>query len=240
MKVDKVAIEEKSDAVTRLLVERYGYNREIATAVASRAKNALLRDAEGNAIGENGETQEPASTTEPKQSAAPSAVAASDKPMSKVKQMRAAAGLKKGKQPMPAAARKKPAPAKKGPPGLRSKPAPPKKPNRPVPRASELKAFYLEEVRPFLSNRIRRSSRLTTPFQANQVFAQIRADLPAELHGVLNQLAGRCEERRQFEIQRRIHRWLHYWLMLHIPFSIALVVLFLVHIVVALRVVPPM
>ncbi len=240
VKADTATIEEKADAVTKLLIERYGYNHEIATAVAGRAKDALLRDAEGDTTGENDETQDPASTTEPKQSAAPAAAAASGKPMSKVEQMRFAAGLKKGKQPMPAAARKKPAPAKKGPPGLRSKSAPPKNPNRLVPRASELKAFYLDEVRPFLSNRIRRSSRLTTPFQANQMFSQIRADLPAELHGILNQLAGRCEERRQFEIQRRIHRWLHYWLMLHIPFSIALVVLFLVHIVVALRVVPPM
>jgi len=34
--------------------------------------------------------------------------------------------------------------------------------------------------------------------------------------------------------QERIHRWLHIWLLLHIPLSVALLVLGVLHIVTAL------
>ena len=51
-------------------------------------------------------------------------------------------------------------------------------------------------------------------------------------------LQERCDEHRQFASLERIHHWLHYWLALHIPFSIALFVFFIAHVLVALRVVP--
>ena len=73
---------------------------------------------------------------------------------------------------------------------------------------------------------------------ARQLFTQLRAELPAELHDALQQLFVLCEERRQFNTQLRLHRWLHWWLMVHIPPSIALLVLFVAHVVVSLRVVP--
>ncbi|MDA0282528.1 MAG: hypothetical protein O3B86_04150, partial [Planctomycetota bacterium] len=69
-------------------------------------------------------------------------------------------------------------------------------------------------------------------------FTQMRGTLPVELHDTLESLRAYCEEHRQFAEQIRIRAWLHYWLAIHIPFSIALFVLFVVHVVVALRVVP--
>jgi len=36
-------------------------------------------------------------------------------------------------------------------------------------------------------------------------------------------------------LQERLHRWLHGWLLVHIPISLALVILGVVHAVVALR-----
>ena len=59
-----------------------------------------------------------------------------------------------------------------------------------------------------------------------------------ELHDTLSELERYCEEKRQYGVQVGIRRWLHYWLMLHIPFTIALAVLFVVHVVMTLRVVP--
>ena len=60
-------------------------------------------------------------------------------------------------------------------------------------------------------------------------------------HGVLEerqedleQLATLCEERRQMADQERIHFWLHSWLLLHIPLSVALLVLGVVHAVTTL------
>jgi hypothetical protein len=59
--------------------------------------------------------------------------------------------------------------------------------------------------------------------------------LPAAAHGTLDDLADICDEARQLRRQERFHRWLHGWLLLHIPFSLALIVLGAVHAVMALR-----
>lgn len=110
----------------------------------------------------------------------------------------------------------------------------------PVPPAllAELRDFHVRVVRPFLSNGRSSQYRLDDGIAARRVFAQLRSDLPAELHGSLQELEDLCEERRQFNTQLRLHRWLHWWLILHIPPSIALLVLFVAHVIVSLRVVP--
>jgi hypothetical protein len=43
-----------------------------------------------------------------------------------------------------------------------------------------------------------------------------------------------CEEERQLVRQRRIYQWLHGWLLVHVPLSIALLVLGGIHAIVAL------
>ncbi|MBW3540369.1 MAG: zinc-ribbon domain-containing protein [Planctomycetes bacterium] len=175
--------------------------------------------------------------------------AAGDKPASKLEQARAQAAKSAGAKPMPAAAKKTPAPAKTSAaagkpaaakPPIAKKPAPggPKKKSGPVPRAAELKAFYLGDVRPFLSDEAPTGSQLADGTVSGRVFAQLRAELPTELHGTLGELEGYCEQRRQFSVGRRIHRWLHWWLMVHIPVSVVLFVLFIAHLVMALRVDP--
>ena len=101
-----------------------------------------------------------------------------------------------------------------------------------------LRDFHIKMVRPFLISGRSPKRRLEDSDTARQLFAQMRADLPAELHESLQQLFVLCEERRQFNTQLRLHRWLHWWLLVHIPPSIALLVLFVAHVVVSLRVVP--
>lgn len=109
--------------------------------------------------------------------------------------------------------------------------------NTPVLRTDELRQFYVALVRPFLVAD-GRAGRLANPNDAKREFARMRDILPVELHDSLAALEVRCDEHRQYSQLERIHHWLHYWLILHIPFSIALLVLFVVHVVVALRVVP--
>ncbi len=121
--------------------------------------------------------------------------------------------------------------------------APPKssaKTAAPIPPAllAELRDFHIRVVRPFLSNGRSPQHRLDDDIAARRVFAQLRSDLPAELHDSLQELEDLCDERRQFNTQLRLHRWLHWWLILHIPPSIALMVLFVAHVIVSLRVVP--
>ena len=101
-----------------------------------------------------------------------------------------------------------------------------------------LRDFHIKVVRPFLINGRSPKRRLEDSDSARQLFTQLRAELPAELHDALQQLFVLCEERRQFNTQLRLHRWLHWWLLVHIPPSIALLVLFVAHVVVSLRVVP--
>lgn len=101
-----------------------------------------------------------------------------------------------------------------------------------------LRDFHIKMVRPFLMSGRSPKRCLEDSATARQLFAQLRADLPAELHDALQQLFVLCEERRQFNTQLRLHRWLHWWLLVHIPPSIALLVLFVAHVVVSLRVVP--
>ena len=103
---------------------------------------------------------------------------------------------------------------------------------------AELRDFHVRIVRPFLHKGRSRRHRLGDAITARRLFVQLRSDLPAELHETLEELEAFCEERRQFVRQQRLHRWMHWWLMLHIPPSIALMVLFLVHVVMSLRVVP--
>ena len=113
-----------------------------------------------------------------------------------------------------------------------------KPPAIPEVQLAELRDFYLTIVRPFLNKGLSPQQGLNESIDARRLFAQLKSDLPAELHEILGQLEAFCDERRQFAVQRRLHRWLHWWLILHIPPSIALLVLFVAHVVVSLRVVP--
>ena len=108
----------------------------------------------------------------------------------------------------------------------------------PAVQLAELRDFHLKIVRPYLDKGLSPQHGLSEAITARRLFAQLRSDLPAELHEVLGQLEAFCEERRQFAMQKRLHRWMHWWLILHIPPSIALMVLFVAHVVVSLRVVP--
>ena len=55
------------------------------------------------------------------------------------------------------------------------------------------------------------------------------------LHESVAELESICEERRQLADQKRLHHWLHGWLLIHVPLSLALLLLGAVHAVIALR-----
>ena len=98
-----------------------------------------------------------------------------------------------------------------------------------------LRSFYVLEVQPFLERPKERGLRLSDETRAASAFAALRTLLPAAAHGTLNDLADICDEARQLRRQERLHRWLHGWLLVHIPISLALIVLGAVHAVMALR-----
>ena len=98
-----------------------------------------------------------------------------------------------------------------------------------------LKRFYLSEMRIFLEDPKRRGQRLGDAGKATSAFAGVHALLPAAAYPTLKDLEEICDESRQFVRQERLHRWLHGWLLVHIPISLALMVLGAIHAVIALR-----
>ncbi len=95
--------------------------------------------------------------------------------------------------------------------------------------------FYNSEVRPFLRNEENQNPVFATRAKAAGAFEGLRTLLPSNLHTIAHNLEELCEEERQFRRQIRYHRWLHGWLMLHVPLSLALLLLGCAHAIMALR-----
>jgi hypothetical protein len=94
---------------------------------------------------------------------------------------------------------------------------------------------YLRKVRPYLANPETPDAELADPRRSGDTFDALRRLLAKPVHGVLDDLENICGEEQQLSRQIRIYRWLHAWLLVHVPLSIALLVLGAVHAVMALR-----
>jgi hypothetical protein len=101
--------------------------------------------------------------------------------------------------------------------------------------AAPLRNFYERELKPFLEKPGARGSAFGDAAQARSAFTQLRTLVPASLYTAIEDLEGICEEERQLTLQRQLHLWLHGWLLLHIPLSLALILLGAIHAVMALR-----
>jgi hypothetical protein len=101
--------------------------------------------------------------------------------------------------------------------------------------AAPLRSFYEQELKPFLEKPATRGNRLGDAAKARVAFTQLRTLLPPALHTTVEDLEGICEEERQLTLQSQLHVWLHGWLLLHIPLSLALILLGAIHAVMALR-----
>jgi hypothetical protein len=94
---------------------------------------------------------------------------------------------------------------------------------------------YLHKVRPYLEDPETPDSDLADPLRSGETFQALRRLLAPQMHDALDDLEGICTEEQQLSRQIRIYRWLHAWLLVHVPLSIALLVLGAVHAVMALR-----
>jgi hypothetical protein len=95
--------------------------------------------------------------------------------------------------------------------------------------------FYSRDMRPFLQQERARNAALANKAKAAGIFEGLRTLLPAALHGTVKNLEEICEEERQLRRQIRYHHWLHGWLLLHVPLSLALLLLGCAHAIMALR-----
>jgi hypothetical protein len=100
---------------------------------------------------------------------------------------------------------------------------------------ARFREVYLRKVRPYLADPETPGAELADPLRSGETFEALRRLLAAPVHGVLDDIENICEEEQQLSRQIRIYRWLHAWLLVHVPLSIALLVLGAVHAFVALR-----
>ncbi len=105
----------------------------------------------------------------------------------------------------------------------------------PLSNAAPLRDIYLSDIRPYLGRELPRETRLGSAMEATALFSGLRARLASPLHEALSELESICDERRQLAHQKRLHRWLHGWLFVHVPLSMALMLLALVHALVSVR-----
>ena len=104
-----------------------------------------------------------------------------------------------------------------------------------LPDGIGMKEIYLAEIRRYLGPEKTPDARLSTPAVAAALFRHLRTLVPPALHETLQELEAICDERRQLAEQKRLHHWLHGWLLVHVPLSMALLVLALVHAVMSIR-----
>jgi hypothetical protein len=104
-----------------------------------------------------------------------------------------------------------------------------------VPESEYLRSFYRETVKPYLKSGSASGSALGTASRTAIVFQDARTRVPAAAHPAVAALEGMVEQRRQLDDQSRIQFWLHNWLWVHLPLSVALIVLMFVHVFFALK-----
>lgn len=94
----------------------------------------------------------------------------------------------------------------------------------------ELKQAYEEKIRPFLQEPFDRQSPLAHSLGLEVFFNRLRSEAGMDvLTDTLNRLQTMCDERRQLGRQARLHFWLHVWLLVHIPITVALLILGVAH-----------
>jgi hypothetical protein len=100
-----------------------------------------------------------------------------------------------------------------------------------------LRRHYVNDIRPFLfPGAAARSVGLFSSDNAIEgYFRRLRTLLPIAAHEVISDVEQVCNERRQLAVQQRLHRRLHSWLYVHVPLSMAFLVLVVVHAVWSLR-----
>jgi len=100
--------------------------------------------------------------------------------------------------------------------------------------SAPLRTFYVRDMRPFVQSPSA-GHPLADRAQSTLMFEKVRALVPAVFHPAIADLENICEEERQLAQQGKLHRMLHAWQLVHVPLSVALLLMAIVHIVVALR-----
>jgi hypothetical protein len=101
--------------------------------------------------------------------------------------------------------------------------------------APALAAALQQEIEPYLRSGKSPTGQLGSRTKTTQYFDGLRQKSPAAVRPAIDQIEVLCRRRSELALQERLQFWLHVWLLVHLPLSIALVVLLAGHIYLALR-----
>jgi hypothetical protein len=104
----------------------------------------------------------------------------------------------------------------------------------PIAGGPDLLKFFESNVAPFVRGDSSATS-MRDEGQVKLIFDHQKRTIAEPLHPLLDELRKICEQITQLRRQRRMHWMLHGWLLVHVPLSIALLVLSAAHAWVALR-----
>jgi len=102
-------------------------------------------------------------------------------------------------------------------------------------QAAELLAFLDQLLIPYLQIGKRSGSPLASLTEGEQRFTRLRAAVPEVAVPAVERLHELADLRRQWDAQARMHFWLHNWLLIHLPLSVAMTTLMVLHAVKALK-----
>jgi hypothetical protein len=100
----------------------------------------------------------------------------------------------------------------------------------PVPNSEPIRHFYNTILAPYLRQGKQSNSELASGERSKVLFEELRLKLDARAHFAVDELEKLADERRLLDHQAHLHFWLHNWLWVHLPLSVALIVLMFVHI----------
>lgn len=101
--------------------------------------------------------------------------------------------------------------------------------------AGQLFDFVEEFVEPYLQPKTPRESPLKNAQKAGGLFRTLKATSVPQLHPAVDLLESLCDQRRELALQSKYQLIMHCWLYVHLPLSIILLVLLLLHIWFAVR-----
>ena len=107
--------------------------------------------------------------------------------------------------------------------------------SEPIAGSERIGELYDATIATFLRDGNESKSPLVSANRSASIFEDLRTRVAPAAHDAVAMLEDLCSQRRQFDRQRTMHRWLHGWLLVHLPLSVALIALMLVHVVVTLK-----
>jgi hypothetical protein len=102
-------------------------------------------------------------------------------------------------------------------------------PAEPLPDTEPLRKYFHDFIDPYLREDLSYLSKLRLRARMESDFSDLRLRVNPAAHEVVDALRDLCQRRRQFDQQVWIHSWLHGWIVVHLSFSLALLILVVWH-----------